>query len=448
MPRKRECIAPIPANFFFADSVRSTMHPTLIAAMTLAYQWSEILGTNGFLTEPQLFQALGQISAHGVSVESVIRDLLALKQLEEFGFGYQLPSCSAYRVRQANAQSHKKNYKGKKRGHKPAASPCPIPNHTMGYRDRMKAEAAGAGFSDERPSGVYPIAACIDSEVASEAASDGDRNRDLNGRGDSVPTSDCSAASLHRPERSTIPRPQEVPVGSGPCASAQWQTAEQSQSRTPASQGSVETEPEAEPTVAAADVGKIPAGQTYGLSASSLELVEELIAKIGNRVSALPPKLRGEQVGRAEYAPPPSLLARWVEVLPMNQILADLARYRLKGNSDITAVREHDSCFESFMQSSLEWKHQRVTRRLERQNAAREALKRQAKQNNDYYKTVDWSKVGTGPEHAKRVMPNYVNPIAEADRATLREAEERHRKWLERKRAAEQAKLEAAAAVG
>jgi hypothetical protein len=127
------------------------------------------------------------------------------------------------------------------------------------------------------------------------------------------------------------------------------------------------------------------------------------MTRIGVPVSDWPADQRGVECPRASYGPPPWLIARWVDVMPIEQILSDYQRYIDKGDRDITAVREHDSRFESFMKSTMSFKHEKMTRRVIAQREMRMSLKRQAAQNNHFYDNYDWSNFGTThEEYAKR----------------------------------------------
>lgn len=367
---QRPRIAPIPADFFFADPTRSTMSPILVAAMTLAYQYCEIIRSEGFLTEPQLFVALGQISAHGCDIASVIRDLLALNQLDDVGTGYQLPLLHTFLRRRAHAAAEQKRYhesagrRGKSRG---------------GNRDRHTAGEAREPVLKyrNRASTMPPNGPSVDPAPASARDGANSAHRvDAESCSDPVPTSaSCSASAFSQDtERSTQPAPTSAEGRSGSGLSDESLEG-QKQNQTHATGATGPKTTESNDTAPRTDWSDMA-----WVDAESRELVEELLAKIGKPVSRLEPEHRGRTCTRGDYGPPPWMLAVWVTRSPMDQILDDLARYREKGHSDITAVREHDSRFEAFMKATLGLKHKQLGQRLIAQRAVREAEKRYRKQ--------------------------------------------------------------------
>jgi hypothetical protein len=362
MPRKAELIAHIPCTFYFNDPVRSTMKPLLIAAMTLAYQWSELIGSNGFLTEPQLYQALGQISAHGFPIEDVIRDLVVLNQLDDVGTGYQLPLLRVHRERLAHAAADRDRYhKQKGKNSKNAEPGVNIPLNTMGARAKTGSvppnashrHAAPEPVSEVRQSAPDPVPTA---ETSGREQERGSRTRPLH-----------SDASFHRSEKSSLTETTSEVRGSG--SGFNFSDREE-QKQSPAQASEAE----------APDVTKrwdeAAADPTYGLDPEDFECVTELIDRFRSPISVLPPDKRGQLCPRRSYAPPAELLSRWVLVMPMDQIIKDLDRYREKGVCDVIAVREHDSRFESFMHGTMTYKHQQMEVRLKSQREVRAALKR------------------------------------------------------------------------
>lgn len=358
---QRPRIAPIPADFFFADPVRSTMSPVLVAAMTLAYQYSELFRSEGFLTEPQLVTALGQLSAHGCDIASVIRELLALRQLDDVGTGYQLPLLHTFLRRRAHAVAESKRYhesggrRGKSRG---GARSRTAGRHTVEdaeppvvtYRNRMSTMPPAPSSQDAAHVGAQSAPGWAPKSCA-----------------DPVPSSDSSSASASfRSDTSTRPVPTSAEGRSRSGLSFESETAEERQTQTPA-QGTAPGEE------------RRPAGARrveYGLSPESQEVLDDLMAEFDSPIARLDPLDRGRLCTRSEYAPPAHIVAQWVDRLPMDQIKADLERYREKAESDSTAVKEHDRRFVCFMKASLGYKFKQIDLRMAAQRAMRAASKR------------------------------------------------------------------------
>lgn len=368
MPRRTERIAPIPTDFFRKDAVRSTMHPVLIASMVLAYQYCEDIGSAGFLTHPQMCAAIGQISAHGFNIDSVIQDLLALSQLDDVGTGYQLPCCMAYKVRKMHADGQRNRYH---------AEHGNVPPNTLGARSQgavpqptFMVAVPPATQSDPNPTVSIPFP---ETEPGSGIRVRIEPVEGSKAEADSVPTSVSASASFHRSEKiyppvPPLPEVQEVVGVGSPGGSEKGQKQRQTQAPS-------------EPV--AVDVASVPvstAWVNYG-TPEVMELVDELVTKMKSPVSRWEDADRGRAVHRREYAPPPWMLAEWVERMTLEQILEDLRRYRDKGTVDVTAVREHDSRFERFMQSSLHYKGKHMPKKLAMQKALREANRRASSMN-------------------------------------------------------------------
>lgn len=406
---------PIPADFFFGNPTRSMMTPTLVAAMTLAYQWCELIGSNDqFLTEAQLLTAFAQISAHGIDARTVIRDLLALNQLNDVGTGYQLPQLHTTERRRARADAERRRYherkaerqrKSGRRGRSPQS----------GVRHARPETTYGiGGFPPFEPeSGVR----WVDQDPESLAHESGRQNQ-ARTRTHTSPSHSAEVSS--RSERSDHTGTSERYWSrSGLGASADQTKAERAEPEPVAQSHSDPTAAQSGP----ADTSAAPAPDfdtrwRTEASADTQELVDELVDKIGKPCVSLPEASRGRLLPRAEYAPPPRLLAEWVTRMPLSQILKDLDRYHRRGKDDVIAVRQHDSVFDSFMWSTMGYKSKTMAQRLRTQQAMR-AVKRQHRESNpEFYKNLSWDKMGISPDR-------YLQMCREKREKEARDKEER-----------------------
>lgn len=369
MPRKCDPLIPVTAKSYFSDPVRSSMHPVLVAALDLAYAWSTIIGSDGHLTQIQLRAALTQISAYDIPIDNVVRDLLALNLLDDVGTGYQLPHTMPQRNAKAHAESMKNYHKRRKERKVSHETGAKSPHVAAGAGQATGSYSYTSPFAEEPVSGVRNVAP---DEVRERSATGSNPGAQTDINPGPIPH---ASASAHRSENSShTPTASEVRrSGSG---SSSPKSAEQKQP-----QQSTQASAEAPIHNDAAPSGSVR--DACGLDPEDWEVVEELLATINRpEVSNIEPQHRGRICTRQEYGPSARLLARWVLLMPMDQILKDLERYKATGNSDSIAVREHDSRYESFMsKGTMTYKHERMEMRVKAQRAMRQTLKRVKEQN-------------------------------------------------------------------